>query len=61
MNMIKTFKPEAPVAYTLDVGINNRSTFVIEVHDFFACGLYGFADLNLLPLMFYRWFKEFMK
>ena len=61
MNMIKTFKSEAPVAYTLDIGVNNSSTFVIEVHDFFACGLYGFADLNLLPLMFYRWFKEFIK
>lgn len=67
--MIKAFESEAPIAYTLDVGVNvlecndieDTRTFVIEVHDFFSCGLYGFADLNLLPLMFYKWFKEFIK
>jgi len=67
--MISVFKPDAPITYTLDVGVNalecngieDTKTFVIEIHDFFSCGLYGFADLNILPLMFYRWFKNFIK
>jgi len=39
-------------AYTLDVGINDKGTFIIECHDFFSCGLYGFSDYKVLPLMF---------
>jgi hypothetical protein len=40
-------------AYTLDVGINQKDgTFVLEAHDFFSCGLYGFSDYQLLPKMF---------
>ena len=68
--MIKMYK-DAPIAYTLDVGINYRSTwemvlneyntFVIEVHDFFSCGLYGFADLAILPNMFYRAYQSIIK
>lgn len=52
-----------PIAYTLDIGINRnyeRDTFVIEVHDFFSCGLYGFADHKVLPYMFYKWFWEYI-
>jgi hypothetical protein len=59
--MIKAFEPSAPVAYTLDVGINSSGTFVIEVHDFFSCGLYGFADHRIYPFMLSRWFYEFIK
>lgn len=59
--MIEKFKPSAPIAYTLDVGIYNTSTIIIEVHDFFSCGLYGFADYYRLPYMFYRWFNEYIK
>ena len=51
---------DAPIAYTLDVGINDKGTFVIEVHDFFSCGLYGFADVGILPSMLNRWFQEFI-
>lgn len=53
----------APIAYTLDVSVeefNHFKTDVIEVHDFFSCGLYGFADHGILPNMFYRWFIEFL-
>jgi len=65
--MINEFK-DAPVAYTLDIGINNHSgrylkpkeTFIIEVHDFFSCGLYGFNDYRLLPHMFTKWFREYI-
>ena len=51
----------APVAYTLDVGINNKgATFVIEVHPFISCGLYSFKNLAILPQMFYKCFKEYL-
>lgn len=52
---------QAPVAYTLDVGVNNYRTFIIEAHDFFSCGLYGFADHKTYPFMLYRWFQEYLK
>lgn len=58
-SMIKTYKKTAPIAYTLDVGIFKNKTLIIEVHDFFSCGLYGFDDHRLLPYMFFRWFNEF--
>jgi len=67
--MINQYK-SAPVAYTLDVGIKPilevdgsyyNKTFVIECHDFFSCGLYGFANHNIYPYMLYRWFHEYMK
>lgn len=61
--MIKSYK-SAPIAYTLDVGVytpSNPSTFVIECHDFFSCGLYGFADYRILPNMFSQWFIQYTK
>jgi hypothetical protein len=60
--MIKTYSENgAPVAYTLDVGVGPKGTFVIEVHDFFSCGLYGFSDSQVYPFMLYRWWKEYVK
>jgi len=59
--MMNAFRPNAPCAYTLDVGIHPGCTWVVEVHDFFSCGLYGFADLQLLPLLFGGWFNEFLR
>jgi hypothetical protein len=50
----------APIAYTLDVGVTDHDTIIIEVHDFFSCGLYGFANHGVLPHMFYRWFEEYL-
>jgi hypothetical protein len=58
-DMIRIYK-SAPVAYTLDVGVCNQNTFVIEVHDFFSCGLYGFNDPQALPYMLHRWFNEYI-
>jgi hypothetical protein len=62
-SMISAFEKsgEAPVAYTLDVGVNDYHTFVIEAHDFFSCGLYGFANHAKLPIMLNKWFKEYLK
>ena len=59
-SMIKTYK-SAPVAYTLDVGVTDYATFVVEVHDFFSCGLYGFADHAILPNMFHKWFWQYIQ
>jgi hypothetical protein len=42
-----------PPSYTLDVGVNETNgTFVIEVHNFYSCGLYGFSENKILPQMF---------
>jgi len=51
----------APPAYTLDVGISELGTFIIEMHDFFSCGLYGFSDLRKLPFMFFRSHKNLIQ
>jgi hypothetical protein len=59
-NIIKDYE-SCPIAYTLDIGLENSSLFVIEVHDFFSCGFYGFVDLNKIPYMFSRWFNEYLQ
>ena len=50
---------EAPPAYTIDVGVNTKGeTVIIECHNFFSCGLYGFSDYRYLLDMFlkaYHW------
>jgi hypothetical protein len=58
--MIKNYK-SAPVAYTLDIGVNDNSTFVIECHSFFSVGLYGFRNHGLLCQMFNQAYKELIK
>jgi hypothetical protein len=59
--MIEKYK-SSPVAYTLDIGISyDKGTFVIECHDYFSVGLYGFSDHKLLPWMFHNWFREYIK
>lgn len=59
-SMIMEYSKSAPISYTLDVGINDNDTFVIECHNFYSCGLYGFND-SRLPFMFWRWHKNFLK
>ena len=54
--MIKDYK-DSPLSYTLDVGINNNGTFIIEVHPFVSCGLYGFSDYRILCYMFENGFN----
>lgn len=48
----------APRAYTLDVGVTDRGTCVIEVHPFVSCGLYGFQDLRILLQMFIQGYRS---
>jgi len=59
--MIDAYAPTAPIAYTLDIGVNDGGTFVIECHQFFSCGLYSFRDMALLPRMFQSSFNELIK
>lgn len=56
-NIAKYFSNNS--AYTFDIGVNTHGeTFLIECHDFFSCGLYGFSDYNKLPYMFSRTFNH---
>jgi len=60
--MIKTYT-NCPTAYTLDVAVIpdliQNTTVLIEVHDFFSCGLYGFSDMRILPQMYIDWYTWF--
>lgn len=50
--MIRTYNKPAE-AYTVDVAVNNNGdTVLIEIHQFFSCGLYGFNNYKVLPQMF---------
>jgi hypothetical protein len=60
MEVIRSYMTTSPIAYTLDVGVNEYGTFVVEVHDFFSCGLYGFADHTTYSQMLYAWFYEYV-
>ena len=42
---------EGPNAYTLDIGIHDGKTDLIEIHPFVSCGLYGFYDKNIIPML----------
>lgn len=58
-DMINTYnKPNK--AYTIDIGVSNGDTLLIEVHDFFSCGLYGFNDYNNLINMSITTHKEIL-
>lgn len=46
-----------PPAYTLDVGVYEGKTYVIEVHDFYSCGTYNFNDHYRLPSMLWAWWQ----
>ena len=47
-------------SYTLDVMVTPNKTEILELHDFFSCGLYGFED-TILPLMWKRSIKNIIK
>lgn len=65
--MVKTIEQKRnlgqsfPLSYTLDVGVNQTGTFLIECHPLVSCGLYGFSDMNRYPSMMiqgYAFFKQ---
>ncbi len=59
-DMILAYK-NSPIAYTLDVAISNGKTVVVELHNLFSVGLYGFANYQILPFMFSQAFHELVK
>ena len=53
---------EAPEAFTLDVTVTDEGkTEIVEVHEFFSCGLYGFDSYDKLPFMFKRISDKYKK
>lgn len=54
---------QTPPYYTLDFMVdNNKETiYLMEIHDFFSVGLYGFNALPKIPYMFYRWNLWYLK
>ena len=58
--MISTYHSSgtAPISYTLDVGITEKGTILIEVHDFYSIGTYGFSGQKL-STMFAQWFNNY--
>lgn len=59
-DMINTYnKPNK--AYTLDVGVVKGKTLLIEVHDFFSCGLYGFNDYRYILNMTIATHREILQ
>jgi len=58
LNKIKVAN-NSVVEGTIDICVTDDHTVhVIECHDFFSCGLYGFSDYNALPVMLWRtWCK----
>lgn len=55
--MISEYKT-CPPAYTLDVCLDsNGGTSIIECHNFFSCGLYGFNDYKNYLIMLIRAFR----
>ena len=48
--------------YTLDVFVNDKGkhTEIMELHDFFSCGLYGFEDFSVLPMMWITTINELL-
>jgi len=48
--------------YTLDVMVQDDGhTEIVELHDFFSCGLYGFEDYAVLPKMWITTINELLK
>jgi hypothetical protein len=59
-DMIKTYT-ECPPVYTLDVGVTKKKvTVIIELHHFYAVGLYGYHDTHHLPYLFQAWWQWFL-
>lgn len=63
MKIVESYK-DAPIAYTLDVARLNTGTshtVIIELHDYFSCGLYGFDSPKHPYMMSQAWFEMLRK
>ena len=57
INSIITDYIDSPISYTLDIGVNNDGTFLIEVNDMWAIGSYGFDNKQYVQMTIDR-FRE---
>jgi len=60
LTMINSYK-SSPCAYCLDVGVDDNNTYIISVNGFYSCDLYGFSNYYIIPIMFSKWFREYVK
>ena len=51
----------APPAYTLDIGVTNNGNSIIECHNFYSCGLYGFSFRSKYPQMLSQWYSWWLR
>jgi hypothetical protein len=59
VNRINTTNMFPLGTYSFDVAVlKDGSCDLLEIHDFFSLGLYGFEELNILPQMLYRGIKQ---
>lgn len=52
---VERFAPYAPVAYSLDMGLSDLGTVLVEVNDSFALGHYGLDSFKYANMMEARW------
>lgn len=58
LEIVNTFKEEAPIAYTLDLAITEKGeTVIIELHHYFSCGTYGFNSPKHPYMLSQAWFE----
>lgn len=64
-NYVKTLMSEwesMPKACTIDVGFDsNMNPVLVECHEFYSCGLYGFENYKLLTKMYASFFDAISK
>lgn len=46
-----------PATYSFDVAVTLEGTFVIEMHDFFSVGLYGFESVKYPYMLSHAWYS----
>ncbi|AEC53043.1 hypothetical protein SCRM01_097c [Synechococcus phage S-CRM01] len=59
-DMIKDYKNNAPISYTLDLGISDEKTILIEVNDMWGTGFYPWGTMTgekYLECIQARWFQ----
>lgn len=56
--IVEAYKGHSP-AYTLDIGVHaGKGSFIIELHNFWSCGLYGFSQYIKLLRMTVAGFRH---
>ena len=52
---------DSPIAYVLDIGVReNGENIVIECHNFYSCGIYGWSNYAAYINMITEWWKQYI-